>query len=166
MSKQDGNWEKNIRTNDEAPVRFLLPLLQEIGAQEGEKAHPPCTAQQTPPTVVWVCTHLLCHQLFCNSLSGIATRLRVGSFNKWSSCTNRACMWERMGMGIFKCKNSHQPQFEHRQYDLQGNEKNVLASSRIGSLAANWAVDLRRVMKNVIHSGWQFQGGINFQMAC
>ena len=57
-----------------------------------------------------------------------------------------------MGTCIFKRENSHQPQIEHGLYDLQGKEKNVLVSSRIGSFVANWAVDLRRIMENAVHS--------------
>lgn len=58
-----------------------------------------------------------------------------------------------MGTCIFKRENSHQPQFEHGPYDLQGKEKNVLVSSRIGSFAANWAADPRTVTENVVNSG-------------
>lgn len=58
-----------------------------------------------------------------------------------------------MGTCIFKRENSHQPQFEHGLYDLQGKEKNVPVSSRIGSFAANWAVGLRSVMENAVCGG-------------
>lgn len=59
-----------------------------------------------------------------------------------------------MGTCIFKHENSHQPQAEHGLHDLQGKEeKSVLVFCRIGSFAANWVVDPRRVTENVVHRG-------------
>lgn len=75
MSKEDDSWEGEHGDSDRTPARFLLPLLQEVGAQEGEEAHPPGTAPQTPPTAAWVRAHLLRQQPSCKSPPGTAARL-------------------------------------------------------------------------------------------
>jgi len=177
VSKQDSNWEEEHKDHNGAPARFLLLLLQEMGAREGEKAHPPCTAQQTPPTMAWVCAHLLRRQLSCNNSSGTATRLRARSFNKWSSCTSRACMWERMGTCIFKRKNSHQLQFWTRAvWSSREGEKmcwfpleldHLLQTGQLiwEELWKMWSIEVHN-FRVVLVLGWPVRGPVPGQVFC
>lgn len=93
---------KNIRTVM-GPQRGSSCCYSRNASLDGREI-PPAThsSAETPLTMVWVCTHLLRSQLSCGNSSGTATRRRAKSFNKRSSCVNRACMWERVGMCIFK----------------------------------------------------------------